>query len=235
MGRKLDLTGQRFGRLVVVEEAGRTKHGFVLWKCRCDCGQEVVVSSQHLRSGNTTSCGCFNRERTSETHTKHGKTHHPLYSVWTAMLRRCGVYKGADDETRREYIDRGITVCEEWQNFETFYTWAIEHGYSKGLQIDRIDNDRGYGPDNCRWVTPKQNANNRRDTSKLVDGTPLAEFTSSLGIPTSRKNRPTVEYTRIRHEFSRHGSDEAILRAYGEAIAYRFGMKFVPFRKMFKA
>lgn len=237
MSKKIDLVGQRFGRLVVVEEAGRSNHRKVLWKCRCDCGNETVACSNSLRSGNTTSCGCFQHERLAGASTKHGLYKHPLYTVWKNLMKRTGVYKGADDEILRNYIERGIAVCDEWKTFENFYNWALSHGYEQGLQLDRENNDRGYCPTNCRFVSAKQNTNNRRCTLRLDDGTPLAEFVSSLGIQTSSgKVGPSAEYGRIRTEFVRHGSDEAMMRAYGEAIASRFdGTEFVPFRKMFKA
>lgn len=236
MGKKIDLVGQRFGRLSVIEEAGRDKRGKVLWECQCDCGNRVIVSSSNLKMERTLSCGCLQRERVVEANTKHGMSKHPLYSVWQNILTRCGVYKGASDRVYRDYAARGITICDEWHDPETFIAWAIEHGYKKGLQIDRIDNDRGYFPENCRFVTIKQNSNNKRTTMRLDNGVPLAEFTGSLGIPTSfGKSRVSLEYGRIRYEFAKHGSDEAMMRAYGEAIAYRFGMEFVPFRKMFKA
>lgn len=201
--RKVDLAGQRFGRLTVIEEAGRDKQRNALWKCKCDCGNECVVSSNNLRRGHTTSCGCFNRERSVETHTKHGLHKHPLYSVWRSMLTRTGVYKGANDEWRRDYIDRGISVCEEWQDFRNFYDWALSHGYEKNLQIDRIDNSRDYCPENCQWVTPKQNMNNRRCT-RMLCGCPLAMLCSELGLETLEDGKITKAYDRICHYHTFH-------------------------------
>lgn len=229
--RKIDLTGQKFGRLTVLCEAGRNKHGHVLWRCRCECDAETTVRTGDLRSGNTTSCGCLHREA----RTKHGLHKHPLYSVWTAMLTRCGVYKCADDEWRRDYIERGITVCDEWKVFQKFYDWAVAHNYAKGLQIDRIDNDRGYCPENCRWVTAKQNTNNRRNTLYLPNGEALASFAERWGIQTRSSNRMTRPYGRIAHAFEKCGSDVAIAQVWGEAVALRFteyGMKLVPFSKL---
>lgn len=201
---KIDLTGRKFGRLTVIEEAGRDKFGAVLWRCRCDCGNESIVLSNSLRRGNTLSCGCLNRERTVETHTKHGLRKHHLYKVWQDILRRCGVYKCADAELRRTYIERGITVCKEWCEFLSFYVWSLNSGYAEGLQIDRIDNDRGYSPDNCRWVTPKQNVNNRRNTRRLFDGTPLAEFCSDIGIATRENGKMSSAYSHIADAYRRH-------------------------------
>lgn len=201
---KINLIGQRFGRLVVIGEAGRSKSGYVLWKCRCDCGSETVVSSDSLRSGDTTSCGCFQRERSVECNTKHGLRRHPLYTVWRSMLTRTGVYKGAnDDNNRRNYIGRGISVCEEWQDFRNFYEWSVAHGYETGLQIDRTDNDLGYSPDNCRWVTQRENTNNRRNT-RMLCGCSLAMLCSELGIETSEDGGPSNIYERIAMYHTRH-------------------------------
>lgn len=215
MGKKLDLRGVRFGRLTVIEEAGRDSGRNVTWLCRCDCGNECVVSSNHLRTANTASCGCFKHERI----TKHGMSRSPLYRVWRDIMTRTGVYKGAANRMRRDYIERGIFVCDEWQKFENFSEWAVRHSYEKGLQIDRIDNDRGYCPDNCRFVTRKQNMNNRRCTRRLSDGTPLAEFVSSFGIVTSDMPRhATNEYNRVYKAFKKHGEQAATMLVFDIAL-----------------
>ena len=229
MGKKLDLRRMQFGRLVVVEEVGRSKSRKVLWRCRCACGNETVVSSGELRSGNTTSCGCFHRECVSKIFTKHGLRRHPLYVVWQGLMERTGVVKGANDRVRRDYADRGISVCDAWRCFESFAEWSLSHGYEKGLQIDRIDNDGPYSPDNCRFVTPKQNSNNRRNTHRLSDGTPLAMLASSFGIETYRSGQ-TKEYTRIRYAFRNHGEQAAIQKVFDialEQFADKHGFTYV--------
>ena len=205
MGKKLDLRGQVFHWLTVLRENGRDKRNRVLWLCRCKCGNEVTVSGSNLRSGNTKSCGCYKRERVAEGHTTHGMHKTRLYFVWWSLLTRAGVHKGASEEVKRAYQDRGITVCDEWLVFENFRDWAISHGYKEGLQIDRIDNDKGYCPENCRWITPKENINNRRNTVRLEDGTSLAMFCSRVGIETTGKNgRLTKQYHRILYAYSKH-------------------------------
>ena len=194
MSAKKDLTGQRFGRLVVIREYGRSKDGQVTWLCRCDCGGEVVVTSGHLCDGHTKSCGCLRREQS----TKHGCANENWYAVYCSMMRRCGHLEGASEYHLCLYRDRGITVCELWQKSPlAFGDWLFAHGWHKGLQIDRIDNDKGYSPDNCRVVSPKENLSNRRNTSRLDDGTSLAMFCSSLGIETCEDGCPTPKYTRI--------------------------------------
>ena len=200
MPKKIDLTGQPFGRLVVIREAGRAKDGTVLWLCRCDCGNELVVRGDHLRSEHTQSCGCLRRGL----NTTHGCTQKPWYKVYDSMMQRCGHFKGASEYKLRNYRDRGITVCELWQKSSLdFGDWLLAHGWRKGLQIDRIDNNQGYTPDNCRVVTPKENTNNRRNTTVLDDGTSLAMFCSSVGIKTSEGGKIAKKYVRIRNMWKR--------------------------------
>ena len=194
MSAKKDLTGRRFGRLVVIREYGRSKDRQVTWLCKCDCGGEVVVTSCHLRSGHTQSCGCLHRERI----TKHGCTNKNWYAVDSNMMERCGHSKGASERDLSNYRDRGITVCELWQKSPlAFGDWLFAQGWHKGLQIDRIDNNLGYSPDNCSVVTPKENTNNRRNTLRFDDGTPLAMLCSSLGIETCGDRGSTPKYVRI--------------------------------------
>ena len=194
MGAKKDLTGHRFGRLIVIREYGRDKGGQIMWLCKCDCGGEVVVRSRNLRIGHTKSCGCLQRERS----TKHGCAKKTWYAVYLRMMERCGHSKGASECNLRNYRDRGITVCDLWQKSPLdFGDWLFSQGWHKGLQLDRIDNDKGYSPDNCRVVTPKENTNNRRNTTVLDDGTSLAMFCTSIGIETRGDRGPTPKYTRI--------------------------------------
>ena len=225
MTEKIDMTGRVVGRLLVIEECGRDARGEVLWRCRClgktgdDCGNEVIVRGSSLRNETTTSCGCYKRERSAESHTKHGMRKTRLYCIWASMLKRAGAFKGASEEVKRAYQDRGITVCPEWLIFENFRDWALSHGYKEGLQIDRRDNDKGYCPENCRWVTCKENNNNRRNTHRLSDGTPLAVFCSKVGIQTCENGKSTKQYIRILKAYrERHKAHPELVEAANRTI-----------------
>lgn len=164
----INLLGKRFGRLTVIKRVENTKLGDAQWLCQCDCGNKKVILGKSLRIGSTRSCGCLlsecSKERMTKLMTKHGKSNSRLYRVWASMKDRC------NSPTYKEYYNyggRGISVCEEWQKFEPFYKWAMVNGYKKGLEIDRIDNDGNYEPNNCRWVTRKQNTRNTRKNIKV--------------------------------------------------------------------
>lgn len=163
--------GRRFGRLVVesVSRERRGKRDMIMAHCRCDCGNEKEVFWQALADGRTKSCGCLSRELTTERNrrlmTKHGGSHTRLYSIFQSMLSRC--YR-PQHMHYANYGGRGIGICDEWRrNFAAFREWATSHGYADNLSIDRIDNDRGYSPDNCRWGDARAQGNNRK-TNHLV-------------------------------------------------------------------
>lgn len=158
---KVDMIGQRFGRLTVLEEVDdRTTCGEVKYLCQCDCGNTKIVIGTLLRDGRTKSCGCLLAESTRKRSRKHGLSDHPLYKIWSGIVQRC--YKETDT-AYKYYGARGITVCDEWRhNPDAFIQWALKNGWKQGLEIDRIDNYKGYSPDNCRCVTHKENMNNLR-------------------------------------------------------------------------
>ena len=188
MGRYVNRTGQRYGRLTVICDGGR-RRGRVMWLCRCDCGKEILVSSSSLSTGNTRSCGCLHSEQAVENirpwhedHDMDGTASGKLYCSWRDMLRRCYDERSV---SYPNYGGRGITVCEEWHTFRPFRDWAFQSGYEEGLSIDRIDNDIGYCPENCCWTTRKRQNNNKRSNIRIeYDGRNMtaSEWAEETGI-----------------------------------------------------
>ena len=170
----IDLTGKVFGRLTVLGPAPRpenSKNQYKYWKCRCTCGKEKVVDGGSLRSGNTKSCGCLLKEQARESKTKHGMKGTRLYNIYKGMKQRC---YNPNNKDYKDYGARGVKVCDEWNGengFINFSKWAMTHGYSDDLTIDRINVDRGYFPDNCRWADYFTQANNRRPRSSKTGHT----------------------------------------------------------------
>lgn len=158
MGRNAaDMCGQKYGLLTVIERAGSNKYSKPLWKCKCDCGKEVILSRSVLIHGQR-SCGCLQGVRADLSLSPLFRRSHNnrLYNTWAAMRERC--YK-PNKQNYKYYGGRGISVCDEWKSdFMAFAEWAIDNGYADTLELDRIDTDGNYSPDNCRWVTHKENS-----------------------------------------------------------------------------
>lgn len=158
MPQFIDLTNQKFGRLIVLEKAHNDKWGNLQWLCRCECGSEKIILGSSLRSGDTKSCGCLKR--------KHGQTKTKTYKIWHYMIQRCTNPK---NKSYKDYGGRGITVCKRWRNFVNFLK---DMGIPKsGLTLDRTDNNKGYCKSNCRWATRKQqNRNSRHNHLETYNG-----------------------------------------------------------------
>ena len=163
-----NLTGQKFGQLIVIEfsHIGKSRHSY--WLCRCDCGNKTIVARGNLVGNKTKSCGCLRKETSKNKSTKHGLRYCPLYSVWNDMIHRCYNPKC---KNYLYYGKRGIAVCDEWRiSLENFIKWAEANGYKENLEIDRINNDGDYEPTNCRWIMRKQNNWNRGKYSTNKSG-----------------------------------------------------------------
>lgn len=155
-----DLTGERFGRLTVLGYS-HYAHNENHWKCKCDCGGVCVHRTYYLFHSSTPSCGCYKREKVAGNNFKHGGYKTRLFRIWKNMHQRCS-NKGV--QYYKHYGGRGIKVCPEWTtDFNTFRDWALTHGYNDTLTIDRINVDADYCPENCRWITHREQCRNRRN------------------------------------------------------------------------
>ena len=184
-----NLVGMKFGRLTVMDrESPKSKKAKGLWVCKCECGNVIKVNTSDLKSGNTTSCGCKRKETLRQLRTKHGESNTRLYNVWSDMKKRCYNTKNVD---YKNYGGRGITVCDEWMDFQNFYEWAIANGYDETAPrgqctIDRIDVNGCYEPENCRWVNWHIQMNNKRNNRILTyngESHTLAEWCEIVNIP----------------------------------------------------
>ena len=175
MGRKrINLTGQKFGKLTVLKDVGRDKGGHITWLCSCECSNTSIVRIGDLKSGKTKSCGCNKGNKT------HGMCGTSTYNIWEAMLQRCNNPK---HKYYKDYGGRGITACDRWKKFENFFEDMDEK--PDGKEIDRKDNNEGYNKENCRWVTPKENSRNKRNTIIIAlndINKPLVEWCEEYNI-----------------------------------------------------
>lgn len=186
--RVKDLTGQRFGRLTVIEQDKNRTTKAVKWVCQCDCGKIVSVAGFNLQNGNSRSCGCLNSETVTKRNKEratHGDTKTPLYRSWANMKERC---TNPAHSGYPYYGGRGIKVCEEWKDYTKFREWALSVGYDYDPKwtIDRIDPDGDYCPENCRFLTrQQQNATKRNAVRVEYNGETkcLREWAREYGIP----------------------------------------------------
>lgn len=179
----ISLEGQTFGRLKVlwrsankVEPSGATR---AAWQCQCECGNGVIVTGHSLTKGHTRSCGCLTKEKPI----KHGKSYSSVYRIWAAMVQRC---ENPNMTNYHSYGGRGVTVHESWKAFDGFYADMGEP--EPGMTLDRIDNEKGYGPGNCRWASRREQANNRRTNTVMTfndKSLTIAEWSRLIGIEKS--------------------------------------------------
>lgn len=197
--RRLEnLIGQRFGKLTVIARA-ETTHVSTRWKCKCDCGNECIVLAQNLKKGHTKSCGCFREEVRPTQRLTHGLRHTRIYGVYSKIKDRC---YSKNNPSYPRYGGRGITMCDEWYNDpKAFADWAYANGYKEDATygectVDRIDNNKGYSPDNCRITNEKVQANNRRSNLLIEhngETKTLAEWRDYFGMTQSKAHYHLVE------------------------------------------
>lgn len=147
--------GERFGKLTIIEHAFKDKNNYYL--CQCDCGNTITLPTNRLNAGTTISCGCYRKEKQKEGVTTHGLSHHRLYLTWSMMKDRCN---NPNNSMYHTYGNRGIAICNEWNNVENFIN-DMYPSFQEGLTLDRIDNNGNYCKSNCKWSTPKEQANNK--------------------------------------------------------------------------
>lgn len=209
--KKLNLVGQRFGKLTVLNFEG-SHRGHPVWSCGCDCGKIVkTVRGTALITENTKSCGCLRLESI----TIHGASKTRLFIIWSGMLQRCR-YKNSIGY--HHYGGRGITVCQEWQEFKPFRDWAMMNGYSEELTIDRINNDGPYSPGNCRWATLETQARNSRGS---MSGTSIYK-----GVHWNTRDAKWVAVIHINYKtkhLGRFTSETEAARAYNKVAEAAWG------------
>ena len=190
MSKRIEMKNKKFGRLTVESEHPIRKNNEICWVCKCDCGNEIIVQGYNLRSGNTQSCGCLKKEKIINSISKHHLSNSRLYIIWKTMKQRC---YNSKSNNFKHYGGKGVTIFNNWidkeNGFTNFYNWSIENGYLENLTIDRIDVNGNYEPSNCRWVTIKEQENNKSNNHliKDIDGNYLtvSQFKTKYNMKTS--------------------------------------------------
>lgn len=198
-GEYQDLSGMKFDRLTVIKLYERTSKRRYIWLCKCDCGRETKVSAAHLKNGHTKSCGCLNNERIASINFKNGLCGTRIYYIWYNMCNRCNRENNYEFSN---YGDRGIKICVEWlgeNGFVNFAEWAMKNGYEDDLTLDRIDNNMGYSPDNCRWVDKYVQANNKRNNRFI-------KINGEVGTVANMARKYDVDYWNLMH-YSKGGQN----------------------------
>lgn len=196
----MTIANRKFSMLTVLDvhsKVSRPSGSVTMWRCLCECGQETVVSSSNLYSGNTKSCGCLKKKAGDRTRT-HGRSHSKVHQLWAAMIQR------AKGNRAQSYVARGITVCERWKTFENFLA-DMGDPPAPGYSLERVDNDRGYEPGNCRWLPMSEQWRNRANTN-------LWDYAGERLSLREIADRCGVKHPTLRHRIKSQGLslDEAI-------------------------
>lgn len=183
--KQRDITGKKFGNLTALFFEYRDERHRHFWRFRCDCGKEIIVRKSSVTSGNTKRCIDCSKKIIAEINTVHGMSKTRLYKEWAGIIQRC---KNPNATSYDRYGAKGITVCQEWPSFDLFKEWALNNGYSDELTIERINNNKGYSPDNCKWATYEEQAHNQKTNRNLeYNGRTMtmAEWAREIGITSS--------------------------------------------------
>ena len=208
MPKAINLIGNQYGRLVVISRLPMYKHKLTYYFCICNCGKNTIVAGGSLKYNKTKSCGCYAIDKAKKRNTTHGLSHTKIHRVWEGMKQRCYYSKS---KSYKNYGGRGIFICDEWLNdFELFYKWCVENNYNEGLHIDRIDNDKGYMPSNCRFVKPTQNNTNKRNTIYV-------EFKGEKVTLLSLSEKYNINYDTLWHRIN---SGQSVLDAVNRIVKY---------------
>lgn len=222
---KVDITGNKFNKLTVIKYSRTVGRRRTMWLCKCDCGQMVEVEGSHLKNGHTKSCGCLNREFIADLNFKNGLSGTKIYYVWYNMRNRCNRKDGREYSL---YGGRGISVCDEWlgeNGFVNFSNWAMTNGYSDNLSLDRIDNNKGYCPENCRWTDRYIQANNKRNNR-------FVKINGEVGTVANMARKYKINYWNLLHyskgvknykypDLRIEVADESEIQEYRKSESYR--------------
>lgn len=192
MPRPTNVIGMRLGMLEVIERAENSKHGESRWVCRCDCGNTITLTQRQIKEKTKDNCGCVKRKHFNATH---GCSNTRLYNTWAQMIGRC---ERPTNRAYKYYGQRGITVCKEWHDFLEFKAWADATKPNDDYTLDRKDNNKGYSPDNCRWVDKKTQANNRRSNVEI-------EYKGEMHSLTEWCERIGFDYKRVHNRMYKLG------------------------------
>jgi hypothetical protein len=186
--KEVQVMGKRFGRLIGIKRLHSSSEGIV-WEFKCDCGNSLSLAAKSVSSGHTQSCGCLQKERTSEAGYKHGMTNERIYGIWAGMVKRCF---NKNNHAFKHYGGRGIRVQDSWKDFVSFkndmyksYLKHVAEFSEKQTTIERIDVNGGYNVKNCKWATTKEQSLNRRNNFRIVygkDNLTISEWSTRLGL-----------------------------------------------------
>lgn len=222
-----DYTGQRFGRLLVVERLPKYKNGYTYYRCKCDCGNEIITYSAQFVCGKTISCGCYSKEMAKERMTTHGKRHTQIYKVWAGIKDRTNP---DNNNCKNNYRKLGVKMCKEWHDsFEAFYEWSVANGYKEEklpngrnkYEIDRIDTYGDYEPSNCRWITFKEQMNNQTTNKHITYNgktQTLAQWCEELGLNYGLVNHRLWKGWSVDRAFTESSDRQAYYEYNGEML-----------------